>query len=88
MEECVSRLGDDPCYVVFDYEATRSDSSTLSKICFICYAPDSCTSLKAKFALQNFKESTKQKINVQKEMQINDKGDFTEREFADAFGVV
>ena len=45
IDDLRNELSDDPVYVVFDFEATRSDSSTLCKTCFICYAPDSCTSM-------------------------------------------
>ena len=47
LESLVAVLGDQPCYIVYDYEATRADSSTLRKICFIFYAPDSCTNMQA-----------------------------------------
>ena len=80
-------LGDEPCYVVYDFEATRDDSSTLCKTIFIAYAPDSCRNMQAKFALQNFKASVKSKINCHKEMQINDKADLTENEFREAFNL-
>ena len=38
-------LGDSPCYVVVDFDATRDDGSTLCKTCFITYSPDSCRSM-------------------------------------------
>ena len=82
-----AELGDEPCYIVFDFEATRDDSSTLCKTCFITYAPDTCTVMAKKFELQNFKANVKSKINSQKEMQINDKADLTEGEFRDAFNL-
>ena len=76
-------LSDVPVFIVYDFEATRDDSSTLCKTCFICYSPDSCTSMQAKFALQNYKNAVKSKINAHKEMQINDKADLTINEFRD-----
>lgn len=87
LEEMVATLGDEPMYIVYDFEAVREDSSTLCKTCFICYAPDSCRSMPAKFALQNYKQSVKDKINCQKEMQINDKADLSMSEFNSAFGL-
>lgn len=87
LAELVAELGDSPCYIVYDFEATRDDSSTLCKTCFICYAPDTCTVMAEKFALQNFKASTMACINQHKEMQINDKADLTESEFRDQFGM-
>ena len=87
LADLCAELGDEPCYVVFDFEAVREDTSTISKIVFVAYSPDTCTSMKKKFALQNFKASVKAKINCHKEMQINDKADFSEREFRDAFGL-
>jgi len=68
MDDLNTELGDEPCYVVFDFEAVREDTSTLSKIAFVAYAPDTCTSMKKKFALQNFKGSVKAKINCHKEL--------------------
>lgn len=87
LESLCAALTDVPCYVVYDFEATREDSSTICKTCFICYSPDDCTSMTAKFELQNFKASVKSKINSQKEMQINDKADLTESEFREAFNL-
>jgi len=45
LEELCAALNDDPCYVVFDFEATREDSSTICKTLFISYSPDSCSSM-------------------------------------------
>lgn len=87
LEALVGQLGDEPCYVVYDFEATREDSSTLCKTCFIVYSPDSCRSMPLKFALQNFKVSVKDKTNCHREFQINDKADLTIREFNDAFNI-
>ena len=87
LAELNAELTNVPCFVVFDFEATREDSSTICKTCFICFSPDDCTSMQAKFELQNFKASVKAKINCQKEMQINDKADLTESEFRDAFNL-
>jgi len=61
-------LSDEPCYVIYDFEATRSDGSGLCKTCFVTYAPDSCTSMQAKFALQNYKGSVKARVNSAKEI--------------------
>lgn len=80
-------LGDTPCYVVVDFDATREDGSTLCKTCFIAYSPDSCRSMQDKFALQNFRESVKSGVMCHKEMQINDKADCTENEFREQFGL-
>lgn len=77
----------EPGYIVYDFEATRADSSTLKKTCFMLYSPDSCTSMAKKLSIANFKESVKSKINIHKEMQINDKADINEREFREAFGL-
>ena len=62
LESLTAILSDQPCYVVYDFEATRDDSSTLCKTVFISYSPDSCTSMQAKFALQNYKAAVKAKI--------------------------
>lgn len=61
-------LADEPCYIVLDFEATKADGSGLIKTCFVTYAPDTCTSMQAKFALQNYKESVKAKVNSPKEV--------------------
>ena len=87
LETLSAKLANDPVFVVFDFEATRDDSSTLCKTCFICYAPDSCTNMARKFELQNFKACVEAKINHHKEMQINDKLDLTEDELKLAFNV-
>ena len=85
LEQLKEHLTSDPCFVVYDFEATRDDDSTLCKTCFITFSPDTCTNMALKFELQNFKASVKAKINSQKEMQINDIADFSESEFRDAF---
>ena len=77
LTELLAVLGNEPCFVVYDFEATRDDSSTLCKTIFICYSPDSCTSMPAKLALVNYKAAVRSKIQTQKEMQINDKADLT-----------
>ena len=87
LEDLCNDLTDEPCFVVYDFEAVRSDSSTLCKTCFICYSPDNCTSMQKKFELQNFKGCVMGKVNSQKEMQINDKADLTENEFRDIFNL-
>uniref|UniRef100_A0A7S3I351 ADF-H domain-containing protein n=1 Tax=Favella ehrenbergii TaxID=182087 RepID=A0A7S3I351_9SPIT len=87
LSELAAALGDEPAYVVYDFEGTREDGSGVMKTVFIAYAPDSCKSMQAKFAIQNFKASVKSKINCHKEMQINDKADLTEAEFRDAFNL-
>lgn len=61
-------LDDEPCYVILDFEATKADGSGLIKTCFVTYAPDSCTSMQKKFALQNYKDSVKAKVNSPKEV--------------------
>lgn len=87
LDELRAELGDTPVYIVYDFEATRDDSSTLCKTCFICYAPDSCTVMAEKFALQNFKASCMACINQHKEMQINDKADLSDGEFRSVFNL-
>ena len=78
-------IGDEPRYVLYDFEADKPDGSKLQKIVFICYSPDTCTSMNQKFALQNFKQSVKSKSNCHREMQVNDKRDIKESEFRDLF---
>ena len=87
LEQLTAQLGDVPCYIVYDFEHTKADTSTICKTCFINYSPDSCTSMQLKFALQNYKASVMSKINIQKEMQINDLADLTQNEFLDAFNL-
>ena len=87
LESLVDQLGNEPCYIVYDFEATRADTSTLCKTVFISYAPDSCTDMQKRFAIQNYKASVRAKIQTSKEMQINDKADLTENEFRDAFSL-
>lgn len=59
---------DDVRYVVFDFEATKPDGSKLMKTCFVAYSPDDCREMAAKFAMQNYKECVKSKINCQREL--------------------
>ena len=87
LDTLLAALGDQPCYAVYDFEATRDDSSTLCKTVFILYSPDTCTSMQMKLALQNYKAAVNSKVKTQKEMQINDKADLTEAEFRDRFNL-
>ena len=87
LDTLLAALGDEPCYAVYDYEATRDDSSTLCKTCFILYSPDTCTSMLMKMALQNYKAAVNSKVKTQKEMQINFKEDLTEAEFRVQFNL-
>lgn len=43
--------------------------------------------MQMKFALQNYKASVMSKVNIQKEMQINELADLTQNEFLDAFNL-
>ena len=56
-----------------------------SKICFVQYVPDDCTQNKLKFAYANHKEVVKSKLQVNKELQVNDKDDVTRAKFIDEF---
>ena len=87
LDTLLAALGDQPCYAVYDFEATRDDSSTLCKTVFILYSPDTCTSMQAKLALQNYKAAVNSKVQTHKEMQINDKADLNEAEMRDRFGL-
>ena len=55
IEACQAKLGDEPLYILYDFEAVKSDGSKLMKACFLTYSPDTCTSMQKKFALQNYK---------------------------------
>lgn len=57
--ELLTKLDDTPVFISYDFDGTRADGSTLCKCLFITYSPDSCTSMPAKFALQNFKAGVK-----------------------------
>ena len=65
----------------------KDDGSKLMKTCFVAYSPDDCRVMASKFAMQNYKDSVKSKINCQREIQINDINDFSEANFRDAFGL-
>ena len=43
LEQLSTDLDDEPCFVAFDFDAVRTDGSSVHKTCFICYSPDSCT---------------------------------------------
>ena len=87
LEELAAAVGDEPGYIVYDFEHTKDDGVHMTKTCFIAYSPDSCTDTTKKFAMQNFKRSTLSKIQAHKEMQINDKADIKIGEFLAAFGL-
>ena len=56
-----------------------------NKVCFVQYVPDDCSKNQLKFAYANHKETVKAKIQVNKEMQINDIADVTRAKFIDEF---
>lgn len=71
---------------IVDFKFDTGDGRHVSKIVFVVYVPDTCTSMQEKFAYANFKGCFKQKLNpVHKEMQINDRADLTFDEFKDQF---
>ena len=76
IEEFRNALPDDePRLGVFLLEWKSDDGVMKSKICFVMYAPDTCKVLAQKFKYANFKEQVKQKMNPNREFQINDKAD-------------
>ena len=87
LEALREELSDEPYYVVLRFEAMREDYSKINKVIFATYVPDSCTSLKKKFALHNFKASVAAKSNCHAEMQINDKHDLSARQFHGTFNI-
>ena len=87
LEELQAAVGNEPRYIVYDFEHTKDDGVHMTKTCFIAYSPDSCTNIQSKFALQNFKRSAMSKIQAHKEMQINDKSDIKVGEFLAAFNL-
>ena len=74
-------------YAIYDFEAKRADGASMSKICFISYAPDSCTSMPEKMGFMDYKQAVLAKVDSRKDFQINDLGDLTEENFAEAFGL-
>ena len=56
-----------------------------NKIVFVQYVPDDCTKNQLKFAYANHKEVVKAKIQVNKELQVNDHADVTRAKFIDEF---
>ena len=56
-----------------------------TKVCFVNFVPDDCSKNKLKFAYANHKEIVKTKIQVNKELQINDLADVTRAKFIDEF---
>ena len=87
VEEMAAATPDWPCLLYYDLEAEKPDGSTLKKLIFISYSPDTCTNIVAKTALQNYRSSVKAKATVHKEMQVNDKRDLTLDELKDLFGL-
>ena len=78
---------DMPRLMYYDFETPKADGTTLKKLVFISYSPDTCTDMVAKTAMQNYRASVRAKTTVHKEMQVNDKRDLTEGEMRDLFGL-
>ena len=75
---------DEPRWGVYDLNFLKNGINN-SKICFVQYVPDDCTQNKLKFAYANHKEVVKSKLQVNKELQVNDKDDVTRAKFIDEF---
>ena len=56
-----------------------------NKIVFVNYVPDECSKNQLKFAYANHKETVKAKLQINKELQINDIADITRAKFIDEF---
>ena len=75
---------DQPRWGVYDLNFLKSGINN-SKVCFVQYVPDDCTKNNLKFAYANHKEIVKSKLQVNKELQVNDKDDVTRAKFIDEF---
>ena len=75
---------DEPRWGVYDLNFMKNGVNN-SKVCFVQYVPDDCTQNKLKFAYANHKEVVKSKLQVNKELQVNDKADVTRAKFIDEF---
>ena len=74
----------EPRWGVYDLNFMKGGINN-SKVCFVQYVPDDCTQNKLKFAYANHKEVVKSKLQVNKELQVNDKADVTRAKFIDEF---
>ena len=75
---------DQPRWGIYDLNFMKNGVNN-NKVIFVQYVPDDCTKNQLKFAYANHKETVKAKIQVNKEMQINDKCDITRAKFIDEF---
>ena len=75
---------DQPRWGVYDLNFEKGGVNN-NKVVFVNYVPDDCTKNQLKFAYANHKETVKAKLQVNKELQINDKCDITRAKFIDEF---
>ena len=62
------------------------DGRDVSKICFIMWSPDTCSSTKEKMLYASLKDSFRASVEpINKEFQINDMLDMKDEEFIDGF---
>ena len=77
----------EPVYIYYDFFATRADGSTMAKLCFISFSPDSAK-MQAKFKMQNYRDSVKAAAPiVDRQLEFNDALDLSENEFRDVFNL-
>ena len=70
-------VADTPSLAVLDFEY-EADGRTQSKIIYIRFTPDACSSTQRKFQYANASDFVKAKCNpINKELQINDIADMT-----------
>jgi len=74
----------EPRWGVYDLNFMKNGIHN-SKVCFVQYVPDACTKMTLKFAYANHKEVVKSKLQVNKELHVNDKDDVTRAKFIDEF---
>ena len=75
---------DQPRWGIYDLNFMKNGVNN-TKVCFVMYVPDDCTKNNLKFAYANHKETVKSKLQVNKELQINDIDDVTRAKFIDEF---
>ena len=73
---------DQPRWIIYDLQFQKNGVNN-SKVCFIQYVPDDCTKMATKFAYANGKEGVKSQVQVNKELQINDKADLNRDKIID-----
>ena len=77
---------DSPRFIIYNLAWTANDGRKISKIVFIMWSPDSCSSIKDKMLYASLKDSFRATCEpINKEYQINDMLDLKDEELIREF---